>query len=260
MSMYRGIVTDTADPEGLLRIKAQVPILYGQGESDWMWPSIPIAMGVQVPDVGDPVWVMLEGGDRERPVWVGTWRTRPQGGLDPDLIFGGVVAETSYGLASSNGLAYTVSRSDHTHGSPSLTSTAPVAEAFGDTAVVGVGTTPARHDHRHAMPADPVPPHVAMADPHTQYQRESEKGAANGYASLDANTRVPQAQIASGTASAGRVPASDGVGGTAWTDIATQVELDAEMKATNRAVGSLYLKLKERRRYSARVFANMTFR
>jgi hypothetical protein len=33
------------------------------------------------------------------------------------------------------------------------------------------------------------------ADPHTQYQKESEKGAAGGYASLDGSGKVPSAQI-----------------------------------------------------------------
>lgn len=37
--------------------------------------------------------------------------------------------------------------------------------------------------------------HEAAADPHTGYQREVEKAAANGYASLDANTRIPTAQV-----------------------------------------------------------------
>lgn len=37
--------------------------------------------------------------------------------------------------------------------------------------------------------------HVAAADPHTQYQKESEKGQPNGYASLDASGQVPVAQI-----------------------------------------------------------------
>lgn len=37
--------------------------------------------------------------------------------------------------------------------------------------------------------------HIAAADPHTVYQKESEKGAANGYASLDASTLVPRAQL-----------------------------------------------------------------
>jgi hypothetical protein len=42
--------------------------------------------------------------------------------------------------------------------------------------------------------------HVAAADPHTGYQKESEKGAANGYASLDAGGTVPDVQIPVGIA------------------------------------------------------------
>ncbi len=45
--------------------------------------------------------------------------------------------------------------------------------------------------------------HVAESDPHTQYQRESEKAQPNGYADLDANGRIPNARLASsGTADA----------------------------------------------------------
>ena len=44
-----------------------------------------------------------------------------------------------------------------------------------------------------------VTTHEGLSDPHTQYQRESEKAAANGYASLDVNTRVPTAQLGTGT-------------------------------------------------------------
>jgi hypothetical protein len=40
-----------------------------------------------------------------------------------------------------------------------------------------------------------VAAHEGAADPHTQYQRESEKGSANGYASLGADTKVPTAEL-----------------------------------------------------------------
>lgn len=40
---------------------------------------------------------------------------------------------------------------------------------------------------------------LTTGDPHTQYQQESEKGAANGYASLDSGILVPIAQIPTGT-------------------------------------------------------------
>lgn len=37
--------------------------------------------------------------------------------------------------------------------------------------------------------------HVLEADPHTQYQKESEKGTASGYASLDAGTKIPTVEL-----------------------------------------------------------------
>lgn len=46
-----------------------------------------------------------------------------------------------------------------------------------------------------------VSAHAAAADPHTGYQKESEKGAASGYASLDGTTKVPTAELGTGTAS-----------------------------------------------------------
>lgn len=46
-----------------------------------------------------------------------------------------------------------------------------------------------------------VTDHVSLADPHTQYQKESEKAAANGYASLDAGAKVPIAQVPTGSSS-----------------------------------------------------------
>ena len=43
-----------------------------------------------------------------------------------------------------------------------------------------------------------VTAHEAAADPHIGYQKESEKGAANGYASLGADALVPQDQLGTG--------------------------------------------------------------
>jgi len=66
--------------------------------------------------------------------------------------YGTVTAETSYGQSSSNGVASSVSRSDHTHGTPSLTTNAASTQAIGDSASAGTGTLPAKDDHKHAMP------------------------------------------------------------------------------------------------------------
>lgn len=43
--------------------------------------------------------------------------------------------------------------------------------------------------------AGAIATHAAAADPHTGYQKESEKGAANGYAGLDGNSLIPTANI-----------------------------------------------------------------
>jgi hypothetical protein len=64
---------------------------------------------------------------------------------------------------------------------------------FGLSPNPGGGSNYSREDHTHGTPADPIPDHVADPDPHTQYQKESEKGVANGYAALDANARLSQA-------------------------------------------------------------------
>jgi hypothetical protein len=67
--------------------------------------------------------------------------------------FGSVTAQTSYGASSGNGSSNFYARTDHTHGTPPLTSNAASTQAIGDTATVGTGTAPARDDHKHAMPS-----------------------------------------------------------------------------------------------------------
>lgn len=51
--------------------------------------------------------------------------------------------------------------------------------------------------------ATAVTNHEGNIDPHIGYQKESEKAGASGYASLDSGTKVPQAQLGSGSGGAG---------------------------------------------------------
>ena len=127
--------------------------------------------------------------------------------------------------------------------------TAPSTQAFADAAAVGTAVASARRDHKHAMMADPVTAHAAAADPHTgyrlesadhshqstgaqagkldhglaldgladddhtQYQLESEKGAASGYASLSAATKVVEDPVnATATPTASKIPIADAGG------------------------------------------------
>lgn len=84
----------------------------------------------------------------------------------------------------------------------------------------GTSSCAARCDHQHhytdildapdfATDAE-LTSHAAAADPHTGYQKESEKGAANGYAGLGAGALVPIAQLASGTPDGTKYVRDDG--------------------------------------------------
>ena len=75
---FRGIVRKVDDPEGLGRIVAQVPEVYGLDvDSPYALPSVPFAGNghglVVLPEVGDGVWVEFEAGDPSRPIWSGCW-------------------------------------------------------------------------------------------------------------------------------------------------------------------------------------------
>lgn len=71
--MYRGVVLDTKDPQGHRRIKVAIPQLTDTAKSDWAWPTEVSSVKSEVPDIGDGVWVMFEGGDPSYPIWVGTF-------------------------------------------------------------------------------------------------------------------------------------------------------------------------------------------
>lgn len=82
--------------------------------------------------------------------------------------------------------------------------------SFGLASAVGVGTDYAREDHGHGTPDDPVTAHVAAGDAHTQYQRESERNAASGYAGLDGSSKLTGSQQAYGSGANTAAEGNDG--------------------------------------------------
>ena len=66
--------------------------------------------------------------------------------------FGSVSAQTTYGASSANGTSTNFSRSDHTHGTPSLSNTSPQSVSITGSNSAGSGTAPSRDDHTHAGP------------------------------------------------------------------------------------------------------------
>jgi uncharacterized protein involved in type VI secretion and phage assembly len=89
---YRGEVTDNKDPLTLGRIRAKVPVIFGDNDSGWALPCSPYA-GKNVgfffiPPVGAKVWMEFESGNPEVPIWTGGfWGTgdTPKTPANPDV-------------------------------------------------------------------------------------------------------------------------------------------------------------------------------
>ena len=67
--VYRALVVDNLDPNKQFRLKVRIPEV-APGVDQWAMPCTPGTSAV-LPSVGAIVWVMFEGGQAERPVWLG---------------------------------------------------------------------------------------------------------------------------------------------------------------------------------------------
>jgi hypothetical protein len=71
--LYRGVVADNTDPLNKGRLKLRVPQVLAEAETDWAWPTEKETVSLQVPEIGQGVWVLFEGGDASYPIWSGVF-------------------------------------------------------------------------------------------------------------------------------------------------------------------------------------------
>jgi hypothetical protein len=143
--------------------------------------------------------------------------------------FGSVTAQTTYGAASGNGSSNSYSRTDHTHGTPSLSTNTASVQAIGDSATNGSGTEPAKDDHKHGMPA------FGTVTAQTSFGASSGNGSSTSIARTDHTHGTPTHDNAAHSAinlSALAVPLADvSAGGFKITNLATPtVSTDAATK------------------------------
>lgn len=82
--LYKSLVIDDDDPEGLYRLKVSAP---GPGVPPLGWAQACLPPGTfDMPRIDDEVWVMFEAGNPGRPVWLGVaynLMQRPDTSLKP---------------------------------------------------------------------------------------------------------------------------------------------------------------------------------
>lgn len=102
LGKYRGKVVQNLDPENRGRVQVSVPEVLGSNVMSWAMPCVPYAgsgAGIYaVPPVDANIWVEFEGGNPDRPVWVGCFWERsetPSIALTPPQPVGHILLTTA---------------------------------------------------------------------------------------------------------------------------------------------------------------------
>lgn len=193
--IYRGTVANNADPEKRQRMLLLCPSITGFRQTAWAERVKTPGIEAPLPNAGDPVWVMFEGGDTEYPVWLGMGNKTGAGTTvaGPVVLAGSLTAPTITGTAgvydgaervltqSSAASSYVTLATTQTitgaktfggplvagslfegsvrvysSNNPNLASTVSSSLTYAQAAAVGTGTTFARADHVHGTPATPA--------------------------------------------------------------------------------------------------------
>jgi hypothetical protein len=134
---YRGVVVNNVDPMQIGRLLIQVPDVGGLIPGTWAMPCFPMTgkqMGAyMIPQVGAGVWVEFEQGDRDYPIWCGSWYG--SAAEVPALAFLGVPASPNIVLQTALQNAVVVSDLAGPTGGITLRSTAGATIIVNDTGI-----------------------------------------------------------------------------------------------------------------------------
>jgi len=120
--VYRGTVANTQDPQGLGRLKLKVPQILANQETEWAWPVEKYGTSTVIPNVGQGVWAMFEGGDPSYPMWIGTFGSSTiatestESVVTPtqtEVVFSGPVSERWSPKFEATGLTFTGSGTNY---------------------------------------------------------------------------------------------------------------------------------------------------
>ena len=140
--------------------------------------------------------------------------------------FGSVTAQTSFGASSSNGTATTYAHSDHTHGTPSLTSVTP-SNVTATSAAVGTGTAAAHEDHVHGFtPANFALSAFGVPTSTVSFNSQKISNLLDPAAAQDAATKNYVDSVAQGLDVKGSVRAATTTAGTLATSFANGQVID----------------------------------
>lgn len=84
-AMYKGIVEKVNDPFHHGKVKVRVYAIHGDykdlhtDDLPWAEPWFPLRGCYAPPELFDRVWVSFEGGNPNRPIWMGYWFATPDG-------------------------------------------------------------------------------------------------------------------------------------------------------------------------------------
>jgi hypothetical protein len=71
--IYRGVVKNNRDPKNQRRLKVSIPQLTGTEITDWIDSVEPSNLSIDVPVIGQGVWIQFIGGSLNYPIWIGSF-------------------------------------------------------------------------------------------------------------------------------------------------------------------------------------------